>query len=349
MENNFLVIMAGGVGSRFWPVSTPDQPKQFIDILGLGKTLVQSTVERFSGICKDENIYIVTNEQYKDVVNEQLPFMLEEQILLEPCMRNTAPCIAYAVNKIYSQNPDANIVVSPADHFIKDEIEFKRIIQKGLDVTLDKDVLLTIGIKPSYAATGYGYIEQVENERLTLDIFKSGGFKEKPDIEVAKKYLETGHFLWNSGIFIWSAKSCIKALKIHLPVIQDVFEELSSSYYTDLEMDKLISAYEGCENISIDYGLMEKADNVYVIPSDFGWSDVGSWKALYDLAKKDEFKNTIHSSTKYIESKGNLVNVPDGKKVIIQGADDFMIIDTGDTLLVAKIDQDQRIKEFSKQ
>ena len=340
--------MAGGVGSRFWPVSTPEKPKQFIDILGTGKTLIQATVSRFKGVCPDENIYIVTNKQYSNIIKEQLPFMEEDQILLEPCMRNTAPCIAYAVNKIYSKNKEANIIVSPADHFIQDEKTFQEIIQKGLGAALDNGALITLGITPSYPATGYGYIEQLKDETLVPEIYKSNGFKEKPQLDVAEKYIEQGNFLWNSGIFIWTAKTSIKALENYLPEIQKAFVGLSNKYYSKSEREELNTIYENCENISIDYGVMEKADNVYVIPSDFGWSDVGSWKALYDLAAKDESDNVITNSAKYIESKGNLVNVPDGKKVIVQGAEGFMVIDTGDTLLITKIDQDQRIKEFSK-
>lgn len=349
MRNNYLVIMAGGIGSRFWPVSTPEKPKQFIDILGVGKTLIQSTVDRFVNICPKENIFIVTNEQYDSIIKEQLPFISDDQILLEPFMRNTAPCIAYAVNKIYKKNKNARIVVSPADHFIQDENSFQETIEKGIEVIKSNDVLVTLGITPSYPATGYGYIERENENELSGGMYKAKGFKEKPQLEIAERYVEQGNYLWNSGIFIWTAKSCINAFEEFLPKIQDAFQGLKNEYYSNNERNKIKPIYENCESISIDYGVMEKAENVFVIPSNFGWSDVGSWKALYDLAKKDDYENVLNENAKYIESEGNLLKVPKGKRVIIQGAKDFMIVDTGDTLLISKLDQDQRMKEFSKE
>lgn len=347
MNNNYLILMAGGIGSRFWPVSTPEQPKQFLDILGKGESLIQSTVNRFMDICPPENIYIVTNEDYKDIVKEQLPFLKSHQILLEPCMRNTAPCINYAARKIAKENKNAKIVVSPADHYIKDVKDFKEIINVGLDTIGSHDVLITIGIRPTYPATGYGYIEKSDNT-IEPGIYKSKGFKEKPDFNRAKQYVVDGNYFWNSGIFIWSASSILSALKEFVPDIYNAFEDISDYFYSDQEQQVLNEVYQGCENISIDYAVMEKAQNVYVIPADFGWSDIGSWKSLYDLKEKDEQFNSKSNNVKFIESKGNYVNVSDKKRVIVQGAEDFMIIESDGVLLIAKLDQDQRIKEFSK-
>jgi len=345
-KNYYAIIMAGGIGSRFWPISRTSHPKQFIDILGTGKTLIQNTYERFLKVCPKENIYVVTNENYTGLVKEQLPDMADNQILTEPVMRNTAPCVAYGCFKIESMNPDAAIVVAPSDHLILDEAAFITAIEKSLVTATEKDCLVTLGIKPSRPDTGYGYIqysEQVINE----EFHKVKTFTEKPTLDIAKTFIQSGDFLWNAGIFVWSAKAIVAAFDSHLPEMHEIFAEARSVYNTDEEKTFVHKIYQRCINISIDYGIMEKASNVYVLPSEFGWSDLGTWASIYQLADKDYVGNAVIPSDKVImyDSSNCMVNVPGEKLVILQGLHDFIVVESNNSLLICPRDQEQNIKQ----
>src|SRR5471030_767722 len=284
-KNYYAIIMAGGIGSRFWPISRTSHPKQFIDILGTGKTLIQNTYDRFLKACPKENIFVVTNEIYADLVKKQLPDMGDQQILTEPVMRNTAPCIAYGCFKIESINPNAAIVVAPSDHLILDEAAFNIAIEKSLKIATAKECLITLGIKPSRPDTGYGYIQFTE-QVIGEDFHKVKTFTEKPTLEIAKTFIQSGDFLWNAGIFVWSAKAIVKAFSQYLPDMHEIFSDARTVYNTANEKSSIHKSYLQCINISIDYGIMEKADNVYVLPSEFGWSDLGTWASIYELAEK---------------------------------------------------------------
>ena len=341
--------MAGGIGSRFWPYSRTQKPKQFLDILGIGKTLLQQTFNRFADICPKENILIVTNTAYKDLVLEQLPGIMPSNILLEPLRKNTAPCIAYANFKINKINPNACIVVAPSDHLILKEKQFKDRIEEGFRFVMHRDVLLTLGIKPDRPETGYGYI-QISNGEVadTSDnLSKVKTFTEKPDYELAKVFYESGEFFWNSGIFIWSLNSIMKSFNKHLTEVDSIFREGIKFYNTDKEDEFILKTYSKCKNISIDYGIMEKADNVYVLCSDFGWSDLGTWGSLYEKLEKDKNKNTITGNTVFdYDVKGSIIRVPEDKLVVLQGLEDYIVIDTDDILLVCKKGDEQKIKQF---
>ena len=346
-KNYYAIIMAGGIGSRFWPISRTSHPKQFIDILGTGKTLIQNTYDRFLKVCPKENIYVVTNEIYTGLVKKQLPDMADEQILTEPVMRNTAPCIAYGSFKIESLNPDAAIVVAPSDHLILDEAAFISTIEKSLQVASKDGCLITLGIKPSRPDTGYGYI-QYTNHSLHDDFYKVKTFTEKPTLEIAKTFLQSGDFLWNAGIFIWTAKAIVDAFAKHLPDMHEIFAEARPVYNTPDEKGHLHKSYLQCTNISIDYGIMEKADNVYVLPSEFGWSDLGTWASIYQLAEKDYVGNAVIPSEKVImyDSSNCMVNVPGEKLVILQGLHDFIVVEANNTLLICPRDQEQNVKKI---
>ncbi|MDW7693217.1 mannose-1-phosphate guanylyltransferase [Flammeovirgaceae bacterium SG7u.111] len=346
MKNNYVIIMAGGIGSRFWPFSRKAHPKQFQDILGTGKTLLQQTAERFEGICPPENMYIVTNDIYFDLVKEQLPFMEDDQILLEPVMRNTAPCIAYASYKIAAKNPDANLVVTPADHIITKEEEFKRVVNSALNEASQHDILVTLGIQPSRPDTGYGYI-QVKNSEQLGPLNKVKTFTEKPNEELAKEFVESGDFVWNAGIFIWKASSIIKAFETYSSEIGKLFSDISDKYYTPEEKEAIKLTYFQCKNISIDYGIMEKAQHVYVMRGDFGWSDLGTWKSLFEISEHDEKNNLVQANTLLYETSNTLIKVSDPDKlVVIQGLDDYIVAEKDNVLLICKKDQEQRIKQF---
>ena len=348
-KNNFCVIMAGGIGSRFWPYSRTQKPKQFLDIMGIGKTLLQQTFDRFANICHEENILIVTNADYKDIVLEQLPGIKPSNILLEPLRKNTAPCIAYANYKINKINPDACIVVAPSDHFILKEKQFKDRIQEGFNFVLNRDALLTLGIKPDRPETGYGYI-QISNGEVagtSNNLNKVKTFTEKPDYELAKVFHESGEFFWNSGIFIWSLKSIMNAFDKHLSEVDSIFREGIKLYNTDNENEFILKTYSKCKNISIDYGIMEKADNVYVLCSDFGWSDLGTWGSLYENLRKDKNQNTKTGKNIFdYDVKGSIVRVSDDKLVVLQGLEDYIVVETDDILLVCKKKDEQKIKQF---
>ncbi len=339
--------MAGGIGSRFWPISRTAHPKQFIDILGTGKTLIQQTFDRFLNIVPQENIFILTNEIYADLVLEQIPGMDRSRILCEPVMRNTAPCIAYGCHKIQKINPDAAIVVAPSDHLIINNEEFIRCINKALTTASENDCLITLGIKPSRPDTGYGYI-QYNTKKIDDDFYKVKTFTEKPNLELARTFVQSGDFLWNAGIFVWSVKNILHSFKKHLPEIDDIFNEGASFYNTDKEKDFIQTAFTQCTNISIDYGVMEKAENVYVLPSEFGWSDLGTWASVYDLADKDYVGNAVIPSEKVImyDSSNCMVNVPEGKLVVLQGLHDFIVVEDNNTLLICPRDREQEIKQI---
>ena len=349
-SDNFCVIMAGGIGSRFWPLSRTKKPKQFLDILGTGKTLLQQTFERFNKYIPAENILIVTNEDYGDIILEQLPEINKNQVLLEPMRRNTAPCIAYANYKIQAINPSAKIVVAPSDHLILKENEFIEVLKMGLEFVDENESLLTLGIKPSRPETGYGYI-QVNGGTEKIEVNKSfrkvKTFTEKPDIKMAELFLESGDFYWNSGIFFWSLSTIMQSFSSFLPDVDNLFKEGSGIYNTDGEKEFISKTYPSCKNISIDYGIMEKAENVYVLCSDFGWSDLGTWGSLYDRLKKDELNNSIIGKNVFSYDTNNcIINLPDDKLAIIQGLDDYIVVDSDNILLICKKKDEQKIKQF---
>lgn len=348
-KNKYVLIMAGGVGSRFWPVSRTEHPKQFIDFFGTGKTLIQSTYDRFLRICPKENIFIVTNEIYTNIIKEQLPDLIDNQILAEPIMRNTAPCIAYGSMKIAQINPDAVIVVAPSDHTILNQDGFVQAIEQSLRAASENDCLITLGIKPSRPDTGYGYIQYIEKPLKTdQEIHKVKIFTEKPNLELAKSFIQSGDFLWNAGIFIWSAKSINKAFFKYLPDMHEIFHQGVSFYNTDSEEDFIGDAYQQCTNISIDFGIMEKAENVYVLPTDFGWSDLGTWASIYEMAEKDYVGNAVIPSKQVMmfNSSNCMVNVPKDKLVILQDLHDYIVVESNDTLLICPRSEEQRIKQI---
>lgn len=341
--------MAGGIGSRFWPMSTTAKPKQFLDILGTGKTLLQQTFERFTPFCPDENIYIVTSGDYKTIIKEQLPGINDSQILCEPARRNTAPCIAYATYKIGVKNPNANFIVAPSDHLILNLIDFNNEISKGLDFVSKNSALLTLGIKPSRPETGYGYIQMNKaNKNQEFDnLYAVKTFTEKPNAELANVFVQSGEFYWNSGIFLWSYKSITAAFSKYLNEVSSLFSEDISSYYTSEEDNFIAKTYSKCKNISIDYGVMEKADNVFVLCSDFGWSDLGTWGSLYENSSKDSSGNVIIGDNVFIyNSKNNIVNLSEKKVAVLNGLENFIVVEAGNMLLICKKHEEQQIREF---
>ncbi len=344
-NNLFCVIMAGGVGTRFWPLSTHKTPKQFIDVLGIGRTFIQMTYDRFRRICPPENFIVVTGNPYKNIVLEQLPELQEHQILLEPHRRNTAPCIAYANHRINAQCSDATIVVTPADHFIMREDEFERIIRNGVDFVEKNNVLMTIGLKPTRPETGYGYIQK--GSESTSEIFKVKTFTEKPDSELAKVFCKSGEFLWNSGMFIWKLATIDKAFESYLPQLNQLFNKGKDKYMSTKEQEFINSIYADCENISIDYGIMEKAENVHVHAADFGWSDLGTWGSLYAHSVQDTRGNSIvGENVKLYDSKGCIVHIPDENIAIVEGLDGYIIVQRENRLLVCRREEEQKIRQF---
>ena len=343
-SNNYCVIMAGGIGSRFWPFSREEKPKQFLDFFGTGRSLLQMTVDRFRPIVPIENMIVVTNVAYKELILEQIPDMHESQILCEPARRNTAPCIAYATAWIKERTSQANIVVAASDHLILEEEKFRNVILKAFAFTGQHEAICTLGMQPTRPETGYGYI-QFEG---TSDICPVKQFKEKPDLETAKKYLASGDYLWNSGIFVWSLETIDKAIATYLPEVAEIFAKGKGIIGTDQEAAFINEYFPQCPNISVDYGIMEKSDNVFVLPSSFGWSDLGTWGSLYELSEKDEHGNvSLHSETHYYEAEGNIVVLEPGKVAIVQGVNDMIIVEEKGALLVCKKAEEQRIKEFT--
>ncbi|HMM11196.1 MAG TPA: mannose-1-phosphate guanylyltransferase [Bacteroidales bacterium] len=348
-SNYYCVIMAGGIGARFWPMSKTSRPKQFIDILGTGKTLIQMTFNRFLPLCPPENIYIVTNEIYRNLVLEQLPAINPGQVLCEPARRNTAPCIAYANHVIKQRNPNAVMVVAPSDHIILNEQEFVRNVGDAMKVAETNDWLITLGIKPSRPDTGYGYIQYLEDviKPEVPQLRKVKTFTEKPSHDIAVSFLESGDFLWNAGIFIWSLHNIDKAFDHFLPEVNELFHEGLGKYGTKDEMDFIRQTYAVCRNISIDYGVMEKASNVYVMAVDFGWSDLGTWGSLYEIRHKDADQNAVVGNNVMLyDSKGCIVNMPKDKLVVLQGLEDYIVVEDDNALLVCQKKNEQMIRQF---
>lgn len=335
--------MAGGVGTRFWPFSRSMNPKQFHDVLGTGRTLLQQTADRFEDICPKENIFIVTSQDYIQIIKEQLPFMTDDQILAEPSRRNTAPCVAYACYKISTQNPDANIVVAPADHIILKEKTFEKRINLALATTAKSDVLLTLGIMPTRPDTGYGYIQYVQTSE---EVKKVKTFREKPNLELAKLFVTSGEYVWNAGIFIWNVASIKQAFAKNCPKIHEIFSRGERFYFTENETDFINEVYQTCESISIDYAVMEKAENVYTVMGDFGWSDLGTWKSLYEVSEKDENENVIDGETMLYGVTNSIIKTPKDRLVVVQGLDGYIIAEYDNVLMICEKEQEQFVKNF---
>ena len=342
-----VVIMAGGIGSRFWPMSTSEYPKQFIDVMGVGKSLIQLTVERFKDICPMENFWVVTSEKYVNIVKEQLPQIPAQHILAEPEARNTAPCIAYACWKIRKEFSQANIVVTPSDALVIDTAEFARCITFALEKTADSHAIVTLGMKPTRPETGYGYIA-TQGEADEKGICKVEAFKEKPDVETAKRYLAAGNYFWNAGIFVWNVETITNALHRYAPQIAGVMDELEPALFTDRESDELKRLFPTCEKISIDYAVMEKAEDIFVLPAEFGWSDLGSWGSLHTLLPQDENGNaTVGADVKLFDCRNCVVHVTDERKVVLEGLNGYIVAEKNGQLLICRLSEEQRIKEFS--
>lgn len=339
--------MAGGVGSRFWPVSTEEFPKQFHDMLGTGDTLIQKTFNRLAHLIPKENIFILTNERYNDLVFQQLPEVTKRQVVLEPAMRNTAPCILYASLKIQKENPDAIMIVAPSDHWIEDENAFSKNVQQAFDFCEENDALMTLGITPTFPNTGYGYIEFDKERSLSgVEVKPVNQFREKPDYETAKSFISQGSFLWNAGIFMWSAKSVINAFKNNQPELYALFETGIDSYNTDYEDDFIRRNYEKAENISVDYAIMEKSKNVFVIAAEFDWNDLGTWGSLYDKLDKDSSGNAVvNSRTLTEDASGNMIRTQSDKVVVVDGLQDYIIVDKDEVLLIYPKTKEQDIKK----
>jgi mannose-1-phosphate guanylyltransferase len=344
-KNYYAIIMAGGVGSRFWPVSTADFPKQFHDMLGAGETLIQKTFSRLSKIVPAENILVLTNERYNDIVLSQLPLIKQEQVLLEPAMRNTAPCILYATLKIKKQNPNAVMVVAPSDHWIEDEQSFADNLKACFDFSAQEDALLTLGIQPTFPNTGFGYIEFDKSDQNPIK--KVNQFREKPNYETAKQFLASGNFLWNGGIFIWSVQAILSAFEKFQPQMTTLFEKGNASYNTSSESEFINENYADAENVSIDYAVMEKANNVFVLPATFDWNDLGTWGSLHDKLDKDDQNNSVVNATVLLENASNNIIRSDAKKtVVIDGLHDYIIVDNQDVLLIYPKSKEQDIKQI---
>lgn len=342
--------MAGGIGSRFWPLSKTKKPKQFLDILGTGRTLLQQTYYRLKDVIPFENILVVTSEDYGELVLQQLPMLKPEQILMEPLRRNTAPCIAYANYKIRELNPNAKIMVAPSDHLILKEQDFIEVVKKGLQFVAENDCLLTLGIQPGRPETGYGYI-QINGDKSAIELNSSfrkvKTFTEKPDLKMAELFIESGDFFWNSGMFFWSLKNIMAEFEKYLPEVDSLFKSGIGSYNTEKESSFIAQAYPNCRNISIDYGIMEKAANVYVLCSDFGWSDLGTWGSLYDKLDKNKENNSVIGKNVFAYDTTNcLINIPDEKLVVVQGLDDFIVVESDNILLICRKEDEQKIKQF---
>jgi mannose-1-phosphate guanylyltransferase len=337
-KNLFVVLMAGGVGTRFWPYSRNAKPKQFLDVLGTGKTLLQSTYERFLPLCPKENIFIVTNDEHKDLTQEQIPEILPDQLLAEPMRKNTAPCIAYACYKIARKNPDAVIVVSPADHLILNEEEFQATLRKSAEYARTQDKLITLGITPTRPETGYGYIQYLIGKS---PLKKVKTFTEKPELSLAKKFMESGDFVWNAGIFIWGVQAFFKSFSNHLPEMAEIFDELAPKLYTEEEKTAVETAYAQCKSISIDYGVMEKADNVYVWLSSFAWSDLGSWSSLFDNSKKDSHNNVVSGETLIYDTRNSVIKGSHDKLIVIQGLNGYLVGAFDNVVIVCEKDKEE--------
>lgn len=350
-QHTHLVIMAGGIGSRFWPMSTPECPKQFVDVLGTGRTFIQMTVDRFKGLIPAENVWVVTSQAYREQVMEQLPEVPVGNILLEPCRRNTAPCIAYASWRIKSIDPKATIVVSPSDHLILDITEFQRVVSSALDFASTSDAIITLGMKPTRPETGYGYIQtdmscpSVRNK----EIYRVDAFKEKPDLSTAEKYIRKPNMLWNAGIFIWNVSTIVNALRVYAPEINDIFENLLPIYGTAKEQDTINEEFPKCESISVDYAILEKSEEIYCFPASFGWSDLGTWGALRENVSQDKSGNAIiGENVKTYETRDCVIHCSQERRVVVQGLEGYIVAEKDNTLLICKLSEEQRIKQFSE-
>ncbi len=343
-----IVIMAGGIGSRFWPMSTPGLPKQFVDILGTGRTLIQMTADRFAGLCPSENIWVVTGKRYVSYIHDQLPQIPENHIIVEPEGRSTAPCIAYAAWKIGMRYPDANVVFTPSDALVIDVEEYRRVIRTALDFTENENRIVTIGIKPNRPETGYGYIEEGAPVEGT-ELLKVSSFREKPSLEVAKSYLEQGNYLWNAGIFVWNVKTIVDSLRKYTPDLAATMDEMAVSFYTFEEEETVARLFPTCEKISIDYAVMEKADCIYTVPADFGWSDLGTWGSLHTLMPKVEGNNAVvGEDVRMINSRNCVIHTPDLGRVVVQGLDGYIVAQHGDRLLVCRLEDEQNITKYAQ-
>ena len=351
LKNNHVVIMAGGIGSRFWPMSTEEKPKQFIDVLGVGRSLLQLTFDRFKGICNPENVWVLTNKNYADLVHEQLPEVPMGNILREPSRRNTAPCIAYVSWRIKNADTKANIVVTPSDHIVADTAEFRRVVTQCLKFTSESDAVVTLGMNPTRPETGYGYIQadlrspSVRNK----EIFRVDQFREKPDLATAKQYVKQNNFFWNAGIFIWSASTIINAFRIYAPSIAKIFDDIREKLGTEEEQALIDERYPECESISVDYAIMEKAEEIFVCPADFGWSDLGTWGSLLLQSQRDLYGNAaIGGNVSLYDTKNCIIHATEEKKVVVQGLDGYIVAEKNDTLLICKLSEEQRIKLFQE-
>jgi mannose-1-phosphate guanylyltransferase len=350
MENNYAVIMAGGVGSRFWPLSTPEVPKQFLDVLGMGKSLIQMTFERLSQIAPAENIFVVTNESYKNLVVEQLPQMSAHNILTEPQRKNTAPCIAYAAAKICAINKDANLIVAPSDHLILQSDKFERIVQVALKESAAENCLVTLGIKPNRPDTGYGYIQfELNGDLIAGSVANVRQFTEKPNRELAELFLKSGDYYWNSGIFVWKAETILTALEKFKPELHQLFTEKPEFYGSDSEQAYVNQCFEVCEDISIDFAVMENAKNVKIVLADFDWSDLGTWGSVYAHLNKDVNGNAIvGGDVKVVDSHNCIINIPQSRSALIQGMNDYIIVEANGKLLILSKKDEQKLKDYLK-
>ena len=349
-NNNHLVIMAGGVGSRFWPMSTAEKPKQFIDVLGVGRTLIQLTLDRFEGICDPENVWVVTNKKYAAIVHEQLPEVPVGNILLEPCRRNTAPCIAYVSWRIKKKNPKANVVVTPSDHIVMNNDEFRRVVKQCMKFTGETDAIVTLGMKPNRPETGYGYIQAdlSTSSPRNKEIFRVDSFKEKPSQEKAMEYIRNRSYFWNAGIFIWSVSTIVNAFRVYQPAINRVFENMLPILGTEKEQEEIDKHFPECQSISVDYAIMEKAEEIFICPADFGWSDLGTWGSLLVQTKKDLYGNSIIGENVNVYDTHNcIIHTLGQKRVVVQGLDGYIVAEEDGRLLVCKLSEEQRIRQFS--
>ncbi|MBQ0049010.1 MAG: mannose-1-phosphate guanylyltransferase [Bacteroidales bacterium] len=351
LQDNHLVIMAGGIGSRFWPMSTPECPKQFVDVLGCGRTLLQLTVDRFKDICPLEHVWVVTSVSYAQLVKEQLPEIPESNILLEPCRRNTAPCIAYVSWRIKKQSPKANIVVSPSDHIVMDVSEFQRVVKSSLKFASESDSIVTLGMKPTRPETGYGYIQanlSLPSAR-NAELFPVDAFREKPDLSTAQQYVSKPNFFWNSGIFIWNVSTIVNAFRVYEPEIAAIFEALMPAFGTEGEQAAIDVEFPRCPNISVDYAIMEKAEEIFVFPASFGWSDLGTWGSLRENSKRDANGNAlIGQRIDVYETTNCIVHTISERRVVVQGLDGYIVAEENGTLLICRLAEEQRIKQFSE-
>ena len=349
-KNNHLVIMAGGVGSRFWPMSTAEKPKQFIDVLGVGRTLLQLTLDRFEGICDPQNVWVVTNEKYADIVRQQLPEVPAGNVLCEPCRRNTAPCIAYVSWRIKKKDPKANVVVTPSDHIVVNGEEFRRVVNQCMKFTSETDAIVTLGMKPTRPETGYGYIQAdlSTSSPRNKEIFRVDSFREKPSQEKAMEYIRNKSYFWNAGIFIWGVGTIVNAFRVYQPAINRVFESLLPVYGTPREQEEINKRFPECESISVDYAIMEKAEEIFVCPADFGWSDLGTWGSLLAQTKKDLYGNSIiGENVNLYDTHNSIIHTLDHKRVVVQGLDGYIVAESVGRLLICKLSEEQRIRQFS--